>query len=189
VLEFRVLAAKSDDEAEKFDGYRAVLTKDGPVSLGVDEVYGWFPIKYPAEFFKTKDIKRDFGGIQQGSPMVVVQRGDEFFVLAHIGTDCALTHAKGTPAWCVQTARVNRSTHGYLGVEVELDARGLAQLEKLIEAHAGKELCVFMDGRAVMHTTLKAGVPPSIRLTGPFSLGEAESMVKLLMETKGAPVL
>jgi hypothetical protein len=187
VLELRVLAAKSGDEAEKFDGYRAVLAKDGPVPLGGEEAYGWFPIKYPGEFFKAKDVKRDFGAIQQGSPMVVAQRGDEFFVLARIGTDCGLTHAKGAPAWCIQTARVNRSTHGYVGVEVELDARGVAQVGKLMEAHAGKEMCIFLDGRAVVHTTLKPGVPQSIRLTGPFSLSEAENMVKLLMETKGAP--
>ena len=188
LLEVRLLAAKSDEEADKFEGYRAILAKDGPVALGDKEEYRWFPIKYPSEFFNTKDAKRDIAGIQQGSQMIVAQRGDDLFVLAHTGADYTLIHAKGSPAWAIQAARVNRSTHGYLGVEVELDARGLALLDKLAQAQVGQELCVFLDGRAVMHTTIKAGVRPSIRLTGPFSLSEAESTVKLLNGTKGAPI-
>ncbi|HVP11797.1 MAG TPA: hypothetical protein VMV94_11490 [Phycisphaerae bacterium] len=188
VLELRILADRSQDEgAGKIAACRTAFTKEGPTTRGAEEGYGWFKIKDPADFFKTKDLKGQFDRIQKETPLVTERRGDEYYVLAHTVEDYTMTHAAGAPEWSAQTARLNRSTQGYLAVEVELDGRGAAQLEKLTGDHRGKVLGVFLDDQTIMKLTITDVIRQSIRITGAFSLREAEDLEKLLQQSKGLP--
>jgi hypothetical protein len=188
VLAFRILADKSKTEdVDKVDACRAAFAKAGPTPAGMEEGYGWFRIKDPASFFRTKDVNGEFERVQKDTPVVVERRGDECYLLAHTGAEYVMTLAAGAPAWAVQSARVNRSTHGYAGIEVQLDDRGGALLEKLTQAHKDRLLGIFLDDKAISHATIKDVLRQKVLIAGSYAASEADNIVKLILEASGQP--
>jgi hypothetical protein len=186
VLEFRILADKArEQDAEQVDACRAAFAKDGPVECGPEVEFRWYKIKDPVDFFKNKDIATQFEDARKQSGMVLERRGDEYYVLAHTAPDYVMTRAGGSADWAVEKARVNRSTHGYVGIDVDLDAPGGARMEKLTQAHKGREMGIFIDDQVFLHATIQDVTHQNIRISGAFSLSEAENLVKLLQQASG----
>ncbi|MFQ5430387.1 MAG: protein translocase subunit SecD [Phycisphaerae bacterium] len=182
VLEFRILP-ENDRTNPIFETYRETLKKRGPRPQPGEENYQWFEIEDPAEFTRLKDkLETEFDQRKNNLGVVVERYGDKYYVLAHIAEGYTMTHtsAPGEKDWSLKAARFQRDQNGLPAIGFTLDQVGGSKFGVLTRRHKGKQLCIFLDDKAISNATIQSVITTNGQITGTFTPQEVRDTVKKL---------
>lgn len=186
VLEFRILADPSDlrSDPNKFAKYVEALKTRGPRRLPGEEDLQWFEIEDPLDFFKEFDsmqnLNLNFEQRKNGLGVVAERYGDKYYVLAHIGSNYALTHRPGESDWSLESAHFDRDRTGRPAIGFTLDERGGSKFAVLTRLNKQKQLAIFIDDYTISHATIQDEIRTRGIIHGQFTPQEVQEMVKKL---------
>jgi SecD/SecF fusion protein len=180
VLEFRILAEPSSDNATKYDRYREQLDRYGPRPQKGD-TEGWFKIDNPIGFFNVKSITelnkldpKTFRG-----PYVIAKRGSDWFVLSSLKPEDGLLHTAGKP-WKLVRAGQGRDPQGRASVNFLLDAVGGSYFRELTRRNIQRQLCILVDDVAYSSANINSEIGTSGEIVGDFSAEKIHYLIQTM---------
>ncbi|MGE0481182.1 MAG: protein translocase subunit SecD [Phycisphaerae bacterium] len=184
VLEFRILAEPTPENASRHDLMREQLQKRGP-RPGRGDTEGWFRIDNPISFFNVRsqaDLQardpRSFAG------MVVDTYQGDWYVLAKLGESDGLL-AGSQKKWQLKRAWPGRDEHGQPCVYFEFDVLGGSKFRELTRRNVQKQLCIFIDSVAYSSANILQEIGSMGTIHGDFS----QEKVRYLVNTMQAGAL
>jgi SecD/SecF fusion protein len=179
VLEFRILAEPSPENATKFDFLREQLHKNGP-RVPRDANEGWFRIDNPLGFFNLTSLKRLNETEPKAFTHVVADKyNGEWYVLAKLGDENGLLRTNPRK-WRLKNAFPFRDEHGKPAVSFELDVVGGDLFRELTGRNIEKQLCIFVDNVAYSSATIKSQIGTQGQITGDFSPEKVNYLVQTM---------
>lgn len=184
VLEFRILAEPTPENASRHDLMREQLQKRGP-RPGRGDTEGWFRIDNPISFFNVRseaDLRaRDPRSFQA---MVVDQYQNDWYALAKLGESDGLL-AGSQKKWQLKRAWPGRDEHGRPCVYFEFDVLGGSKFRELTRRNVQKQLCIFIDNVAYSSANILQEIGSMGTIHGDFS----QDKVRYLVNTMQAGAL
>ena len=185
VLEFRILAELDSSEPDKYAGYVETLKARGPRRPPGEESYQWFEIEELERFLDIKDtdkrlILEQFEQKKSTRGAICETYGDKFYVLSHIGDSYSLVHKPGEADWSLKNATRDTDENGRPSIGFTLDERGGSRFHVLTRDNLKRQLCIFLDDRAVSHATIISPIRTRGQISGSFTVREVQEMVKKL---------
>ena len=178
VLEFRILAEPDASNPTKYNAYRTQLAERGPKSVEGDE-FGWFKVDNPLNFFNLSSPAALADFDPQESSYVVAQYENDYYVLAHLGTEFGLLGGKNK-TWQLRGASADRDSHGRRCVAFALDVVGGALFEELTRKHIGEPLCILVDDIAYSAPNIQTKIRERGQITGEFSLEKVSYLIQTM---------
>jgi SecD/SecF fusion protein len=193
VLEFRILAERDPRSPSKtyvegdptlsqdIGKYKEQLAQYGPRVRAGDR-YQWFPTDDVLDFMNVDSMEALDEVIDQPGRPIVDSYAGEWFVLGHADDRFGLLAPRGSSKrWKLQSAFPDRDPMtGQSVVSFRLDPRGGAMFGELTSQNIGRQLCIFLDGQAVSHATIRSQIFQSGQISGTFTPEEVRHLVRSL---------
>ncbi len=181
VLEFRILAEPSPENAARYDRLRKKLAEVGAEAAREGESEGWYKIDNALQFFNLDSpselAKYDY---KNNNLFVIDKVGEDFYVLSKIDKEHGLTRTADRK-WSLKRSIADRDEHGRLAVHFELDAAGGDMFGRLTEQNIGKQLCIFVDDLAYSSANIRSKISTSGQISGDFSRDKVDYLVQTMM--------
>ncbi|MCG3138792.1 MAG: hypothetical protein HJJLKODD_02661 [Phycisphaerae bacterium] len=190
VLEFRILAQRDPQNPSRLDSrnpayrqevsdYTQTLQSRGPRYK--DEVYRWFLISNPIDFFKAKDLDEVAVRAASQKEMIIEKYGDQYFILTYDRPEYGLLHTADTK-WKLTNAIPTRDYNtGRPIVSFQLDQRGGELFGQLTKANINRPMGVFLDNNCMSYAVIQSEIHESGQISGEsFSARDVQALVQNL---------
>jgi SecD/SecF fusion protein len=180
VMEFRILAQPTPENAARYNRYRDQLHQFGPRPRAGD-TEAWFRIDNPVAFFNLPNAKalENFDYKNHGLH-VVEKMGDDFYVLASNEPDKTMLH-RGGGDWKLDRVAPDRDPQsGRLTVSFQFDAVGAAKFGELTGRNVNRQLCILVDDVAYSAANIVEKITRHGQISGDFSVDKIEYLVQTM---------
>ena len=181
VLEFRILAKPSPENATRFNDLRRKLKDEGPRTAR-DSEFGWFRIDNPMSFLNLNSL-RELEQLDPATtplPYVIGRRGSDWYVLAYLDRDHCMLQERGWPKWRLVSVRLTRDRLGRRAVGFTFDTVGGDLFGELTGKNIGESLCILVDDVAYSAATIQSRIRRNGIIEGDFSAEKLNYLIQTM---------